>query len=338
MSGSVLDADMATIARQLRAGWRWWLSEIASLVPTLLRRRGSLQSTGWVVTLDQDPPTVTRKGREALPVANAPATAVLPRSACLFRTITLPALSARDTRRMLDLQIGRLMPFPPGAGITDVLLGPIREGRRDVSIATLPVQAASAAESTLLAAGFRPAAITIQDANGVSRYDFLPALRRARGEPERATPRRIWWRIVAAMFTLNLLLLIATDMLALRNLDRLVEAHSSVADGVRRARRRIQDEARMRDNVLSRRIAHDPLALIADLSRRLPERARIDRLMIGTEGIRIVGVRPTDVDVLGAMRAGGRYPDVHSTTPDALAETPQGQPFDIAFGWPMKPR
>jgi hypothetical protein len=331
---SVLDADMATVGRWLGDGWRWWTSELAQMVPARWRRRGPRGPLAFVDA--EGGVAVTRDGRPAIVAAGTPVIAAVAERRILVRTLSLPPLGDEDARRLVALQLDRLMPFPPGAALIDIVPGPVAEGARAVKVAALPVAQAVEAEAAVRAAGLEPVALRALRSGGGLAYDFLPALRAARGEPDPRAGRRAWWRLAAALFALNILLLIVTDVLALRNVERLVGAHAQAADGVRRARRRVLDEEAARHAMLVSRVARDPLAVVADLSRRMPAGASVRRLAIAPEGIRLAGVRRADVDMLGALRVGGRYPQVRNATAEVLAATPEGQPFDIGFGWPTR--
>lgn len=320
---------MTTVARWLREGWRWWIGELAAMLPHRWQRATTGRARGWTVRLDLDPPVVVRNGEAAVPSPGTRASVLLAPAACLTRVITLPAMGEADIARLVDLQISRLMPLPPGTGLVHAVPGPLRDGVRDVTVVLLPVVTASKAEATTRELGLEPTAIL------VAGCDFLPELRRLRGEPDRASPRRVWWRIVSILLLANLALFVATDVLALRNLERLVQAHGQAADGARRARRRVLDGGAQRQALLAARTNRDPLAILADLDRRLPEGVRVDRLMTASDGIHVTGVHRGDVDVIGALRA-GHYPGVRAATGDALAETPEGQPFDITFDWPVR--
>ena len=48
MSGSILEADMTTVGRWLRDGWRWWIDELTSMVPPRIRRPAAMGGlVGW---------------------------------------------------------------------------------------------------------------------------------------------------------------------------------------------------------------------------------------------------------------------------------------------------
>jgi hypothetical protein len=322
---------MTTVGRWLADGFRWWTGELASMVPARLRR----SPRGPVAHIDpQGGVTVTRAGRSAIVPPGTAVIAAVPTTSVLFRPLTLPPLGDADLRRLVGLQIDRLMPFPPGTALIDISFGRITDGKREVRLAALPVDVATEAEAAIRRAALTPIAIRVVMPDGTLAHDFLPALRAVRAEPDLHAGRRVWWRLAGLLFALNIAVLIGTDVLALRNVERLVDAHAQQAGEVRRARRRVLDEEAWRQALLDRRAFRDPLAIIADLTRRMPAGASVRRLTIGPEGLRLAGVRRADLDVLVALRAGGRYPRVRNATTDSLAATPEGQPFDISFGWP----
>lgn len=333
MSSAILNADMGTVARWLGEGWRWWVGELRALLPARLRRQRSTARglVGWAspgASL-----AVTRDGNPAVPPAGTALPLALPPSACLLRTLTVPPLADADIRRLVTLQLDRLFPFPPGTALTDLALGAVLADQRSVTVAALPVASAAAAADAAAATGLVPTAIGIADPGEPLRFDFLPALRAARGEADGGRGRRFWWRAVTILFVLNVLLAIAADMLALRNVDRLVAAHGQSADLVRMARRRVLAEDNARRALLVRRSIGDPLPLLAELSRRMPAAAWAKRLDLEEQDGRLAGVRRDNADVLAALRGGTLLRDVHNTSGDVMAVTSEGQPFDISFTW-----
>jgi hypothetical protein len=323
---------MTTVAGWLKDGWRWWTGELVAMVPPRLWRG----PRGPVALVDAEGGiAVTRDGRPAIVPAGTAVVAALPADRALVRTLSLPPLGDRDLARMVDLQIDRLMPFAPGTALIDIASGPVTNGAREVRVAALPLATAVEADAAVRAAGLVPVALRLASSEGRVAHDFLPALRAARGERDPRAGRRAWWRLVGLLFVLNVALLIGLDTLALRNVERLVDGHAQAADGVRRARRRVLDEEAWRQALLVRRAARDPLAVVADIGRRAPAGVSIRRLTIAPEGIRVAGVARGGADMLGALRAGGRYPQVRNAA-DVLAATPEGQPFDISFGWPAR--
>lgn len=335
MSRSVLDADMATVARWLGEGWRWWTGELAAMLPAGWTRRLRASARGPVAWFDGTGPLrFTNNGRSISLRRGAEGTVAVPPALCLSRTIEVPALGEADVRRLVSLQLDRLMPFPPGAALFDFQLAPASAGggRRAVTVGALLADTAVDVAAAAREAGVRVRALRLALPDGSFMFDFLPALRAARGEPDPARRRRNWWRAAAILFVLNLLMLVATDMLALRNEERLVQAHADSATLARLARRRVLAEQAWRQRLLVRRSQRDPAALLGRLTHLLPPGAVVQRLVLEDGTVRLTGVRG-QADMVAALRA-GPFRNVRNSSADVLAATPEGQPFDISFDLP----
>lgn len=325
----ILNADMATLARWLRAGWDWWLAELRGLVPARLSDR--LGAGDQIVARPQPGgrfevlargvvlPPERRKGVSAT-------LAVAPRD-CLIRELRLPALARADLERLVTLDADRLMPFPPGEAVVAVEPGAREaDGRQRVTIAALPRPLAAALLDAAAAARIEVRRFGVAGAGGV-RFDFLPALRQGRHSGLR--PAQRWWAMVGLLFALNLAVLVVRDVRATRALEELVAANGERAATARQLRARVMAEDARRQAQVAQRRATDPLPLLAALTRALPDGAWVQRLGWDGAQLRLAGFKRAEVDVVAAMRRVPGLGQVRSSGADIAARQEQGEPFDV---------
>lgn len=334
MTGTrILDMDMAELARGLRGGWDWWLEELGGLVPPRWRARAGKTSPLFARLDGRDGFELTRRGQDvAGPRAgqSVAATVVLPASAALVREIWLPAVGAGDLRRLIALDIDRLMPFPPGTALIDsvVIARDAATQRQLVAVGALPRGVAEAAVAAAVDAGIEPRGLGIAHPDGTSRFDFLPGLAIGVGAAA-AAARRFWWGAVIAGIVLNLAVLVARDINATGQLQTLVAEHGDAARLARTLRSRVVGEETRRAALVARHAARDPVALLADLTRLLPDGAWVQRLSRDARQLRLSGYHQDGVDVVAALKRSTLYAAARPTSPDLPPRSKAGQPYDV---------
>lgn len=326
---AILDADMSTLARWARSGFDWWVEELAGMIPPGIRRRFRPEPAvialydGRQISLFRRGAPIAR-GEGTLPVALA-----LPREAVLAREVDLPALGPADLRQLVALDADRLLPFAPGSALIDFTARPADgSGLQAVRVAGLPLHTAEAALAAARADDLDVRHLRIDRGDGALDFDFLPAWRAAHEAPTSA-PRRIWWAIVGFMFLLNLAVLIGRDIQRLRATEALVEAHGQTASTARLLRARVVAEDTRRRELVERRRAQDPLSMIAEVTRLIPDTAWVQRLAWNGNRMRLAGYKPGSVDVVAALRRSPLLAEVRSTATDMPAQGPANQPFEI---------
>lgn len=326
---AILDADMATLARWGRTGFDWWTEELRALVPSRLRRWFApgpavvARYDGQRFALSRRGATIER-GQGALAVA-----LVLPAATVLVREVRLPVLGLADLRRLVDLDAERLLPFAPGTALVDFTVGaPRGDGLQPVTVAGLPLATANAALAAAAVDGLDVRQLRIDSGSGAPAFDFLPAWRRAGALPIDA-PRRFWWGVVGLGFLLNMGVMIGRDVHDLGETRALVEAHGQTAATARLMRARVVNEDARRRGLIARRNAHNPLPVLAETTRVLPDPVWVQRLSWDGAQLRIAGYKPGSVDVVAALRRAPIFTEVRSSATDVPAQSATGQPFEL---------
>lgn len=333
---AILDADMATLARMLRGGVDWWREELRGLLPASLRRPAlhlARRAPGLVAHWDGERLHLTRRGVAVPPgeAARQAAVVALPAAAVLVREVDLPPLGPADLRRLIAFDADRLLPFAPGAALVahDVVRPPaIPGGPQGVAVAGVRHEAAAGAMAAAAAAGLEVRGLGVDAGNNEVRFDFLPAWRAAAGAA--ADRGGLWWGIVGAMFVLNVAVLVGRDVYNLRETAALVEAHGQTAAIARTLRARVVTEDARRRDLVAARAAHDPLPILAAVTRALPDGAWTQRLAWDGTQVRLAGFRGPGVDIVAALRRSPYFVAVRSTAVDIPAPGQALQPFEAS--------
>jgi Tfp pilus assembly protein PilN len=322
----LLNSDLATIGREARRGFDWWIGELRALLPDRLKS----WQTGTTPVLAFDGTVLaTGDGKsDSRPVV------VVSGASVLTREITTPPMSRDDLERMLALNAERYLPLPAGA----VLLAMAGRADRSVDgmmltdIAALPVARAAALAEALRRIAIIPRAVRIGDTSSRPdpRFDFLPAMRAA-GLVERADARvRNWWVVVAVLAVLNVATIIWRDTAAVNRLEALTDAQRpAVAIAQRMTTRMRQADAIVQRAVIRRR-EQSALGVLAATTAAVPDGAWVQSYAWDGLTLRLTGYRARDADVAAALRKSPVFASVKSAQTDSIAEIAAGQPFDLA--------
>lgn len=328
----ILDADMATLGRWIADGVRWWIDELAGMVPARWRRQAGEGGARLVLAPDLalpvDAPMFADRG---------PATIVLPRARSLIRRIERPAVSDRDLPRMLAFEADALLPFPAAeALVAGRIAGAGSDaGRAIIEVAGLPRGDGAIVAERLAAAGVEPGRVVLEEPPGpLPPFDFAPAMRAAGLLPPHRQTARLVWAVVGFLFLLNIGLVIWRDVARVDRLEAIVAAQRPAVDAARRISGRIRADRTTVERTVALRRTRDPIAGMALVAGVLPPGAWLQRYEWSAAGVRLTGYRPRGADVVGALRRSQRFQSVKSASRETQPEVPAGQPFDLvaSFG------
>ncbi|HEX5304872.1 MAG TPA: PilN domain-containing protein [Dyella sp.] len=305
-------ARRAWRASPLPAFLAWWGGELRALLPSplqralvggaawhLLERRGAewhLRRAGETSELahwsDADDPAMQQQAlRQALAAVDPQDLRLalcLPASAGLRRTLALP-LAARDNlAQVAGFEIDRQTPFRAEQVVMDVreLDQPAGEGRFAAELIVLPRAALDPLLERLAALRIRVDAVDLLSADGhrVGANLLAPALR-----PRRSDPRR---RLNLALGVTSVVLVLLAlgqwlhnRQLALDAMQAQVDAMRGEAQQVAALRQQLQDNAGAAGFLAQKKKDSVPvLALLDELTRRLPDTAWLERFSLDASG------------------------------------------------------
>jgi hypothetical protein len=346
----LLNADMRSIGGLVRQGFAWWIDELAALLPANWRGLFSsrpkllaepLAAGGWRYWKDGRP--IGDDGAHG--ALRAGVGLILPPGAVLTREVQFPRLPLADVRRMVTLDLDRLSPLRPELIFVDVeiLDRDAGEGRQTVLVGVLPREVAARQLEAARGAGLSPKALGAAvprssspesaqrspHAPPASRFDFMPAVRRASGQAASGGALRYWWGAVAALFLINVGFLIGRDVLSVSRLRDAVAAQRGAVDVALALRRRVEDENALRQEVVTRGVRNEPLHMLSALTTAIPAGAWVQHLEWNGQTLRLVGFRSADVDMFAALRGSPAFTNPRAASVDTASRAGAGQPFDI---------
>jgi len=306
---------------RLRQAWRgspcpaffsWWGSELRALLP--LRWRGLLgDGVAWHLLQQEHGQWTLRRAGEAQPLARwsvdddalaqraAVSTALqgvdredrrlallLEPRTVLRRAVPLPLAARSQLAQVMAFEMDRQTPFTVEQvhyAARELPSTAAAAGHFRAELLATPRNTLDPLLARLSAAGVVVDAVDLPEGNGRLGINLLPPARR----PHHVHPRRRWNRALAVA-CLALLLLVLGQYLhnrwqALVRMQAQVESMRADAQQVLALRQQLQDNAGAAGFLVQRKQhATTTLALLADLTRRLPDSAWLERLSIDADG------------------------------------------------------
>jgi general secretion pathway protein L len=334
----LLNTDLTTVGRWLRAGLEWWMAELAGMLPAPMRRLVEARHSLTAEPSADGRYRLTRGGRLVMESGGSSrrpraVTLRLPREAALIRLAPAPALPERDLRRMLALDIDRLTPFRPDQVFVDVALSDAAPGEASLRlaiVAAIPRQVAARALDQARAAGLDPRALGVVGGSPAElTLDFLPKMREAGVAPRPRQTHAVIWGLIAVLVVANLGAAIARDMLDVKALREQIDAQQPRVSLVQALRRKVLSEDHRRADILARRESGEPLRMLSAVTQAIPGGAWVDRLAWNGQSVRLSGYRQDQVDVAAALRSAPLLTNVRNSGSDVLSRQAAGQPFDL---------
>ena len=332
--------DFASLSALARQGLAWWLDELAAMLPAGWRDRLSSRPRVWIERRAQGGWSVWRDGRRI--EADAPSIAartriglLAPPQTVLLRELSVPRMPAADVRRMLTLDIDRLSPLNPELIHFDMEIADRdeTEGVQRVVVGLITREDAALLVSDARSEGYAPAMLSTRiaaDEAASPRFDFLPQVARAAGEPGPDRTGLYWWAAAAALILVNIAVLVGRDMADVSTLQASVDAQQPIVNVVARLRQRVRDEDARRADLIARGQRGDPLRMLNALTEAVPQGAWVQHLEWNGQALRIIGFRRDDIDMASAIRGSGAFTNPRTLTAEPTAGPTQLRGFDMA--------
>lgn len=330
-SGTFLDADVGTLARAAAQGWRWWVDEMAAMLPAALRPKQQVPP-GQRLRWDGARLIVAAHGGTPAPGV---ASILIDPALMLTRVVDRPALPLADLKRLIALDLDRLTPFALDAAYSDArILGPgSTTGAVQVAVTAIPKTLAQAIADACADGGITPRVVGVVEADGITlAANFLEAMRDNGLVAAGRQRAGLWWTLVAIGFALNLGLYVYHDIASVQSLQALVDDQDASARAARKLAATIQREEGRRDVLLVERRTGDPLHVLAFTSQTIPNGSWVERLAWDRSQFRISGYKPAKLNLLKILRDTGRFTGIRTTVADVATESAEGEPFDISAG------
>lgn len=343
----LLNADVSSIGDWARQGFAWWIDELSALLPPALRARLSSRPRrliepqaggGWRHWQNGRPLSPVQAGR----VPDAAVGLMLPTEAVLVRRLELPRLPLSDIRRMVALDIDRLSPLAADLIYFDLEIADrdAGEGKQAVLLGIAPREVVERSLDEARASGFQPGVIgaALADGSPNYRFNFLPALKAARGEADGSRVLRYWWAAIGVLLVLNLAGLVLRDMREVDRLRQAVADQQTAVNAALKLRRKVQNEENQRSALLAHQMQNDPLRVLNAVTRAVPASAWVERLEWNGQTLRLVGYKTGEVDMVGVLRASPAFANPRPAAPDTQVKPGVTPPFDITLDVPRSTR
>jgi general secretion pathway protein L len=336
---TILDAvplDTRALLAQARRLLSAWGAELAGLIPRRLRlgSRPSLQAE----PLSGGGFRFSRQGRElswSPPRAGrpTPATLRLPRGTVLASEASAPDASESDIVRMLSLDVDRLTPFDAADVFTAISLAPTRAGAkgRRALVGVIPRTEALDLVARARSAGLAPRAVMAADSReGFPPLDFTEGMSPLLS-PAGSGRTRLLWVLAALLAAIDLAAFVANDVASTRQLRAELAVLRPRLVVVQRLRSRVLAEEARRSEILAARKRTEPLRVLDEVSRYLPDGAWVERFNWNGQTIRLSGYRREGVDVAANLRQAPDFADVRNAASDVGGGAAAGIPFDVSI-------
>lgn len=331
------ELDFHSLAALARRGFAWWAGQLADLVPAGWRERLYRRPRIYAECVADGRWRLWRDGRQiteglSRSEAQRGIAILLQTSTVLVREVEVPPMSAADVRSMLALDMDRLSPLNPELIHFDFEIAKrgATERGRTVQVGIVRRALAAQAVDSARAAGLQPGRLCVLlDGRGWSpAFDFLPAVFESTGRRPAANDRRWWWGAVAALFAINLAVLVGRDLASVADLERRVQVQQPATDIALRLRAAVNGEEARRRSLLARGGRSEPLAVLNAVTEAIPPGAWVQHLEWNGRNLRLVGFNPGRVDVGAAIRGSGAFTEPSFATSGPFAAG-AGQSFDL---------
>ncbi|TAN04467.1 MAG: fimbrial assembly protein [Rhodanobacteraceae bacterium] len=291
---------------------RWWGGELSALLP--IRMRAWLQRgpdvlwlsvnanalgakrvrTGAVLaTIPPELPAEVQRATFAKACAGSDPddrrlVLIVAAGSVLQRRLVMPLAAATDPRKVVGYELDRQTPFKPDQLYYDVRVSadPAPPGQVALDLYAAPRAELDPMLERLAVAGAHPDAVDVQKADGgLAGVDLLPPGRRPRRVDRR---QRFNWMLAAACVVLVVLVLaqwLGNRRAALAQMQSEVDAMRAQATQSEHLRAQLTAAVAASRFLVKRKAENPPpLALLDDLTRRLPSSAWLDAMTLDNSG------------------------------------------------------
>ncbi len=343
------------LARWVRRFFSWWLAQLLDLLPAPLRRLVDLDPERWVLTADGGGVRVARvQGGEAAETvvarfpldadagpemrdwerqrrADADLTLRLPQALALCKRVTLPLAAEENLREVVRFRMDTETPFKADRVYFDYrILERDAAGKRlALEILAVPRAAADPYLERLEALGIVPDALDVEDGGGA--VNLLPTERRRVRESGIG-------RLDAVLATLGGVLLVAAVAIPLwRDHRTLAELQVRTAEVKKKADavKKLEDKfetltTTSRFLVEKKKTSPVTIAVLAELTRLLPDDAWLYQFELNGKEVLIQGEAATSSAIIGLIEASPLFGNVTFRSPVTQNRVTGGERFNLA--------
>ncbi len=344
MSGMAGSPGLGAGLDRVAALWRWWGAELAGLLPAGLQRRlvaapPVLLAAPTAEGFRFDRLEHGRLQALARPTPGLPAWLVLPHAALLVKRLDWPLLPAADLRRSLALDLDRQTPFAAEAVRFDVAVvaRDAAGGRLTLDLAVTPERWVAPLVAELEAQhGVRVARVVGGGpAAAPARFGFAATEPpRPRGGLAALLPRLRRTRLLLVCLVLglvNLALWSGAEERRLEALDQAVQEARTRANSTANLRRQVAERRGFIDQLTGGAQGAALLAVLAELTRLLPDDAWLDSFEVRGDSVHLVGHATSAAALVGPLERSALFTEALFRSPVVPDRASGSERFELTL-------
>jgi general secretion pathway protein L len=339
---------------------RWWIVQLASCLPVVLRGGAGSRVTRTLVTLTSPPGVVpatvdvTRlRGGRTLPRRHTVAltdagldelrgalgsggkpevTLRLPPGTLLQRDVALPIAAERAPRHVLQFELDRLTPFRPEDVLWDfaITARDRSRGRLHVALTFIPLAPLRPLLEALGRAGAVPVLLEAEPPTGAPSRERRRIDPRVGASPSRRRRRQLAWAFCAALAAAVVVTPFVRQSVQLHTVEARIDAlHPAVAEA-NTLRHRAAAAAAGDDVIEAERLrVGDPLRALAAATDALPDDTWLTDLTLHQRKVTMAGQSQDAVRLISRLSAETSLRDPSFTSPVTRSQSGHGDLFSI---------
>ena len=311
---------LAPVTRNAGLAWRWWVSEIAKLLPENLRQIIATTNQRLVISAEHDDFVVHHGNAKQLREIGRQCSFLLSEEQILTRTITLPMAAEENLREVLSFEMDRQTPFSADQVYYDFVITERSSASNTLSLELLvaPRPVVDDAVARLAAAGIQVDVITTRglDSNIEVPMNLLP-------KGARSNRNTILQRLNVSLATLAILLVISAITLPLIQKDqkiRSLEAEVQVATVAARAssqlRREVEELVSGSSYLVDKKQAEPTIVYLLDeMTGVIPDNTWVNRIDISNDEIQLQGQSGSAAGLIALIEASPTFGNAQFRSP-----------------------
>ncbi len=335
----------------------WWLAELAALIPRRFSRRGGNAPATLDVSANQAALLLAGRGavqplriplggddqqhdrtRVQAALRQRPARSVIIRldPSLIFETsVTLPIAAEQSLRPILLNQLERLVPLPPDAVEFQFLVTERSPAAKTIGVKLIVATRAciDRAVNLVRSVGLDPSEVIA--ASGLTGEDSEVTLWQARDDQVVSPAMRRVRRTLEVAAILLFVGAYATYVYRLNDyrdqLQQDVDVAAKAAAAARDLIARNQQTESALALLLRRQREMDPLTLLDELTKLVPDDTWISQLTVRGRGVELIGYSPRVRDLISRIQDHDIFYDPKFLSPITLSADGKGERFDVSF-------
>jgi general secretion pathway protein L len=352
-----LERFWAVVVDMLRRGVSWWLAELAALIPRRFANRP--ENAPAILEVSTSQATLVLASRGATQPVRIPLGGVDPeedrahvqsamrrrtsdavivrldQSLILEASVTLPLNAERSLRQILQHQLDRLVPLPVDEVEFEYLVTARSTTAKTLGVKLIVATHASIDRALALVRSIGLSPRFVIAPSGVAGSDTQVTLWRASREQGASAAQRWLRRGLEATAVVLFLTAYGTYVYRLSELRDQVQQDVDLATKASAAARDLINQHAQTEGALAlllhRQREMDPLMLLNELTKLVPETMWVSQLSVRGRNVEIIGYSPRVSDLISRIENHDIFYDAKFRSPITMSTDGKGERFDVSF-------